>query len=122
MDEAERCHRLAILDRGRMVAEGEPKVLAREIDAVVIEIGDAIRRRAARARGRRRGAQHRPARQPPARAAADAGRATRKRCCARRSRTAIRAPRVEQVGASLEDVFVAATKLRGEAARPGRAA
>jgi ABC-2 type transport system ATP-binding protein len=29
---------------------------------------------------------------------------------------------VEQVGASLEDVFVAATKLRGEAERPGRAA
>ena len=41
MDEAERCHRLAILDRGRIAAEGEPKVLAREIDATVIEIGDA---------------------------------------------------------------------------------
>jgi hypothetical protein len=29
---------------------------------------------------------------------------------------------VERVGASLEDVFVAATRLRGEPALPGRAA
>ncbi len=38
MDEAERCHRLAILDRGRVVAEGAPKVLMREIDAIVVEV------------------------------------------------------------------------------------
>ncbi len=41
MDEAERCHRLAILDRGRLAAEGEPKELARDIDAIVVEIGQA---------------------------------------------------------------------------------
>ena len=38
MDEAERCHRLAILDRGRLVAEGAPRTLVEEIDAVVIQV------------------------------------------------------------------------------------
>src|SRR6185503_10011940 len=38
MDEAERCHGLAILDRGRLVAEGAPKDLIRDIPATVIEI------------------------------------------------------------------------------------
>ena len=41
MDEAERCHRLAILDRGRLVCEGEPLELMRNIDATVIEITGA---------------------------------------------------------------------------------
>ena len=38
MDEAERCHRLAILDRGRLVCEGEPLTLMRNIGATVVEI------------------------------------------------------------------------------------
>lgn len=38
MDEAERCHRLAILDQGRLAAEGTPKQLMADIDAAVIEI------------------------------------------------------------------------------------
>ena len=38
MDEAERCHGLAILDRGRLVAEGSPRQLMDAIDAIVIEI------------------------------------------------------------------------------------
>jgi ABC-2 type transport system ATP-binding protein len=38
MDEAERCHRLAILDRGRLVAEGAPADLMRDIPAGVVEI------------------------------------------------------------------------------------
>lgn len=36
MDEAERCHALAILDRGRLVAEGSPAELSRDIDAQVV--------------------------------------------------------------------------------------
>jgi len=49
MDEAERCHRLAILDRGRLVAEGEPYRLMAEIPARVVEIvsGDPRRVRLA---------------------------------------------------------------------------
>ena len=38
MDEAERCHRLAILDQGRLVAEGVPETLAATIDAIVLDV------------------------------------------------------------------------------------
>ena len=38
MDEAERCHRLAILDSGRLVAEGEPQDLEESVDAQVLEV------------------------------------------------------------------------------------
>lgn len=38
MDEAERCHRLAILDTGRLVAEGPPKELMRDIGVSVVEV------------------------------------------------------------------------------------
>lgn len=40
MDEAERCHGLAILDRGVMVADGSPRALMAGIDATVIEVED----------------------------------------------------------------------------------
>jgi ABC-2 type transport system ATP-binding protein len=43
MDEAERCHRLAILDQGRKVADDSPKNLMRDIDAHVVEVNtDAV--------------------------------------------------------------------------------
>ena len=38
MDEAERCHGLAILDQGRLVAEGAPKQLMQDLGAQVVEI------------------------------------------------------------------------------------
>lgn len=38
MDEAERCHRLAILDRGHLVCEGEPLTLMHNIGATVVEM------------------------------------------------------------------------------------
>jgi ABC-2 type transport system ATP-binding protein len=121
MDEAERCHRLAILDRGRIAAEGEPKQLARDIDATVIEIEcadlAAVRRVLAGVPAVRSVAQlgnrlhvlmHRDA--------VDAEgelRASLASHCPDAS--------VERVGATLEDVFVAATLLRG-AAQAERAA
>jgi ABC-2 type transport system ATP-binding protein len=44
MDEAERCHGLAILDRGVLVAHGPPAQLMAEIDATVLRIEtDAVR-------------------------------------------------------------------------------
>ncbi len=49
MDEAERCHDLAILDRGAVVAAGAPRDLVREIEATVIEV-EADDSRAARRR------------------------------------------------------------------------
>ena len=38
MDEAERCHGLAIISRGKLVADGSPADLMRDIDALVLEI------------------------------------------------------------------------------------
>jgi ABC-2 type transport system ATP-binding protein len=38
MDEAERCHELAILDGGRLVAQGDPDSLMDGIDATVVEV------------------------------------------------------------------------------------
>jgi ABC-2 type transport system ATP-binding protein len=38
MDEAERCHELAILAEGRLVAQGPPKQLMNDIPAAVVEI------------------------------------------------------------------------------------
>jgi ABC-2 type transport system ATP-binding protein len=38
MDEAERCHRLAILDQGKKVADGAPEQLMANIDVHVVEV------------------------------------------------------------------------------------
>jgi len=44
MDEAERCHLIAILDRGTLVAEGSPKTLMAELPATVVEVeSEAVR-------------------------------------------------------------------------------
>jgi ABC-2 type transport system ATP-binding protein len=122
MDEAERCHRLAILDQGRVAAEGEPKVLARDIDAVVVEIVnvDFI------------AARHALAGVGGVRSVAQLGnrlrvllpRQTGRPVELIRSALAAGNPgaSVELVGASLEDVFVSATRLRGDARLPERAA
>ena len=47
MDEAERlCHRLAVIDHGRLIAEGEPReLIARHIESQVVEVyGDNVER------------------------------------------------------------------------------
>lgn len=46
MDEAERCHGLAILDRGRLVASGSPAQLIAAVDAAVLEVEAADAHRA----------------------------------------------------------------------------
>ena len=47
MDEAERCHRLAILNQGRLVADGSPDELIAGVNATVVQI-DSARSRAVR--------------------------------------------------------------------------
>ena len=47
MDEAERCHGLAIISRGKLMAEGAPTDLMRDIDALVLEIDPQEPRQAA---------------------------------------------------------------------------
>lgn len=114
MDEAERCHGLAILDEGRLAAEGAPRELMEEIDAHVIEIETETESlRAARAAladlpsilsvaqlGTRLHALLDPKEADPE-ARVRAALAT---CEGRVS--------VELTSASLEDVFVAATRKR----------
>jgi ABC-2 type transport system ATP-binding protein len=123
MDEAERCHGLAILDRGRLVAEGSPRRLMDDIAATVIEI------EVADIRGARRTLDD----QPFVRSIAQLG--TRlhalldlslsdpqERVRALLKKRGIEGT-VERVRASLEDVFVAATGFAGDgAADPKRAA
>ena len=109
MDEAERCHGLAILDRGRLVGEGSPRQLMDSIEATVIEI------EVADIRGARKALDN----QPFVRSVAQLG--TRLHALLDRSlsdpEVRVKAllkekgieGTVERVRASLEDVFVAAT-------------
>ena len=115
MDEAERCHRLAILDRGRLVGEGEPKALMASIPAIVVEIeADDVA-------GARRALQEDPAVKSVAQlgtrlhALIDPQTPEAGARVGRLLGDAGIAGRVEIVRASLEDVFVAATGFRREA-------
>lgn len=109
MDEAERCHALAILDLGRLVAEGAPKRLMRDIDATVLEVETQRPREARRVLEA----------QPTVRSVAQIG--TRLHALLRRDLVEPEARvrewlsaaglpgEVERVSANLEDVFVAST-------------
>jgi ABC-2 type transport system ATP-binding protein len=109
MDEAERCHRLAILDRGRLAAEGPPRDLMRGIRASVVEIttGEPLRAR--------RALETLPAIQSITQLGArlhallDAELAEPDEAVRGRLAEAGLDGAVERVPASLEDVFVAAT-------------
>jgi ABC-2 type transport system ATP-binding protein len=124
MDEAERCHRLAILDRGRLAAEGAPKQLARDIDAAVLEVecrdlpaarrqlsGEDWVRSVAQLGGRLHVLVDRSEPDPGSRL-----RGTLLAACPDVA--------VERVAANLEDVFVAATGFRAGGGRvaPGEEA
>ena len=114
MDEAERCHGLAILDRGRLAAEGSPRQLMDSIDAVVIEIeADDVR-------GARRALDG----QNYVKSVAQLGNRLHALLDPQRAdpEASIRAllekqgveGKVERVRASLEDVFVAATGFNAD--------
>jgi ABC-2 type transport system ATP-binding protein len=113
MDEAERCHGLAILDRGRLVAEGSPRSLMDSIAAQVLEVEVPDTRAARRAlQG-----------QPFVKSVAQLGMRLHvlldpSLSEARDSVQALLATQgiqalVQEVRASLEDVFVAATGFGG---------
>jgi ABC-2 type transport system ATP-binding protein len=120
MDEAERCHRLAILDRGRLVAEGVPKELMAGIPAIVVEIEaqdvasarEALQEDEAVKSIAQLGTRLHALLDPQT---ADAAARVR----ARLEATGVDA-QVAIVHASLEDVFVAATGFRRDA-RPAAA-
>ena len=117
MDEAERCHRLAILSQGRLVAEGPPERLMDDLPLHVVEVQahdtegarcvlhelPSVRSQAQL--GLRLHALVEHSAEDPARLVRDA-----------LGKASIDA-RVEQVRANLEDVFVAAT-LEARAGQP----
>ncbi|MBI2566188.1 MAG: ABC transporter ATP-binding protein [Candidatus Schekmanbacteria bacterium] len=118
MDEAERCHELAILDRGMLAAFGAPERLMAGIDAATLVVWSDQQRRAAAIL----------AASAEVKSVAQIGSALR--VLVRRdleapcellrevlSRAGLSA-RVEAVRPSLEDVFVAATGSLRSAARP----
>ncbi|MCA9245031.1 MAG: hypothetical protein KDA32_13825, partial [Phycisphaerales bacterium] len=114
MDEAERCHQLAILHRGVKVADGSPRDLGRQIGASIVEIiaDDANRARIAM--------------NDLSEVASVTQLGVRLRVMipdsiaqpAELVRSALREKHieghVEQVPPSLEDVFVAVTEMRGQ--------
>jgi ABC-2 type transport system ATP-binding protein len=116
MDEAERCHELAILDRGRLVAAGAPRRLLAALPDRVVEI-ESEEPRAARAELER---------QPAVRSATQLGsrlRALVDPALAEPARALEAALSARGIAAhaqlaapSLEDVFVAATRGRGNEA------
>jgi ABC-2 type transport system ATP-binding protein len=120
MDEAERCHRLAILDRGRLVAEGPPKRLMSDLEDTVLEVESDDLAAVRSALGKQ---EHlRSVAQLGSRLhllvsprLADAESAVRQRL-----ESAGVAARVARTSPSLEDVFVAAT--RKDAPQPQREA
>ena len=113
MDEAERCHRLAILDEGRLVADGSPSELTAALEGRTLEV------RAGRPREARRAIVDLPG----VLGVAQVGNSLRVLAARREDlsadiRAALAAAGVEgEVVATtpnLEDVFVDATRQRGE--------
>lgn len=115
MDEAERCHRLAILDHGRLMADGSPAQLTAALAGRSLIVHAAQPRRA----------QQVLVKVPGVLSVAQIGMALRVLCdtgdaAAERIRTALRQANLEatvETGTpNLEDVFVASTRLRPRAA------
>ena len=115
MDEAERCHRIAILDSGRLVADGTPGQLTGELTGRTLGVQSRTPRRA-------QAALHAV---PGVLSVAQVGNELRVLCAANgdataRLRGALQAggidAEVTAIEPNLEDVFVAATQGREEAA------
>lgn len=111
MDEAERCHRLAILDRGRLVADGSPEQLMADLPGSTVRVDTALPRRV----------QLALAREAHVLGVAQIGASLRVLTDRRdgvdwlgeRVRSLDAQARVDAVPANLEDVFVAATRQHG---------
>ncbi len=115
MDEAERCHALAILDQGRIVAAGAPSRLMQEIDAAVLEIEGTDLRSARDALARLPEVQSVAQLGQRLHALVDREVAEPAAQIAGALSTADVDARVSLARASLEDVFVASTRRLREA-------
>lgn len=115
MDEAERCHRLVILDRGALVADGTPAELCAQLQGRTLAVTTAQPRHASRAL----------AALPGVLSVAQIGTGLRVLCSEGAADTTVLAQAlaaadpqacIEPVAPNLEDVFVAATRGREPAA------
>jgi ABC-2 type transport system ATP-binding protein len=117
MDEAERCHRLAILDHGRIAAEGVPRTLMSEIGASVLEISCEQPRKARHALETLDKVRSVTQLGANLHVLADTSlKQPEKTLSEHLSQSGIQA-QVVSTSASLEDVFVAATRMRPEQIR-----
>ena len=109
MDEAERCHRIAILDTGRLVADGTPAELTRALAGRTVGIRASEPRKAQAALHTAHGRDQRgPDRQRAARADRGARRRDAQRVAGVLARSRHRG-RGRAIDPNLEDVFVSAT-------------
>ncbi|WP_211224512.1 ABC transporter ATP-binding protein [Marinimicrobium agarilyticum] len=122
MDEAERCHNLAILDRGRLVAEGRPRDLIRNINAGVVEIETASPRAARDCLEATDGVQSVAQLGTRLHALTDKAVEDPAGLIRRALEKAHIDSEVDSVTANLEDVFVAATRLNRHGGRETHAA
>ncbi len=114
MDEAERCHRLAILDHGRVAAEGVPRTLMREIGAIVLEVSCDHPRKARRALEAMPNVHSVTQLGASLHVLADCGLNEPVTVLAEQLRSKGLVATVTITSANLEDVFVAATRMRPE--------
>lgn len=113
MDEADRCHRLAILDSGVLVADGVPEQLAAQLDGRVLRVRSRQPRLAQASLVDMQGVLSVAQIGSELRLLAGTGEALRERV-AQRLRDAGIAAEVVPIRPNLEDVFVAATHGRSK--------
>ncbi len=117
MDEAERCHALAILDQGNLVAQGSPADLSRDIDAQVVRVLSSQPRRAGKVLTTNAWVRSVAQIGNELRVLIHSAQPEAERSVAETIRAAgLEISACSLAEASLEDVFVAATLARKEAA------
>lgn len=121
MDEAERCHRLAILDHGVLVADGTPRALASALAGRTFQVGAAHPREAQRALQGAAGVLSVAQIGNVLRVLAEDGREGDAIAAALRDALAAAGVEagVEPVAPNLEDVFVAATHTSSKVGASG---
>jgi ABC-2 type transport system ATP-binding protein len=115
MDEAERCHRLAILDKGQLMADGSPSQLTAALAGRSLIVHAAQPRRAQQVLVQVPGVLSVAQIGMALRVLCDAGEAAADHVRATLRQANLEAT-VETATANLEDVFVASTKLRPKTA------
>ena len=121
MDEAERCHGLAIISKGKLVAEGTPHQLMEGIDAQVLEIEVPDPQKASQLLKHQSSVKSVTQLGTRLHALLDKDAKDGPRRIAKQLQDAGLDPKVKEIAANLEDVFVAATGFQSET-EPKRAA